>query len=47
MPHELDDIGGARELAFHRINVAKDDLDAAKLSSLKGVYSCLNLKPKN
>ena len=27
MQHSLDDIGGARELALHRINVAKDDLE--------------------
>ena len=24
MQHDLDDIGGARELAWHRINVAKE-----------------------
>lgn len=30
MQHNLDDIGGAKELALHRINVAKDDLEASK-----------------
>ena len=32
MQHDLDDIGGARELAWHRINVAKDDLEAAEMN---------------
>ena len=32
MQHELDDIGGARELALHRIGVAKDDLEAAEMN---------------
>lgn len=32
MEHNLDDIGGARELAWHRITVAKDDLEAACLA---------------
>lgn len=32
MQHNLDDIGGARELACHRINVAKDDLEAAVMN---------------
>lgn len=32
MQHDLDDIGGDRELAWHRINVAKDDLEAAEMN---------------
>lgn len=32
MQPKLDDIGGARELAMHRLTVAKDDLAAAKQS---------------
>ena len=32
MQHNLDDIGGARELARHRINVAKDDLETAEMN---------------
>ena len=30
MQSEMDDIGGAKELALHRLGVAKEDLDAAK-----------------
>lgn len=30
MQHNLDDIGGARELAMHRISVAKEQLETAK-----------------
>ena len=29
MQPDLDDIGGAKELAMHRLEVAKDDLEAA------------------
>ena len=32
MQPKLDDIGGARELAMHRLTVAKDDLAAAEQS---------------
>lgn len=32
MQHNLGDIGGARELAMHRNNVAKDDLEAAEMN---------------
>lgn len=32
MQHNLDDIGGARELAWHRISVANDDLEAAEMN---------------
>lgn len=35
MQHNLDDVGGARELALHRINVAKDDLEAAEMNLSK------------
>lgn len=44
MQPDLDDIGGAKELALHRINVAKDDLEAAKMSFMgliiMGGYIC-------
>ena len=30
MQPDLDDIGGAKELAMHRLAVARDDLEAAK-----------------
>ena len=42
MQHDLDDIGGARELALHRINVAKDDLEAAELNFEGGHYRSSN-----
>ena len=32
MQPNLDDIGGARELAFYRISVAKEDLDSAEIN---------------
>lgn len=32
MQPKLDDTGGARELAMHRLTVAKDDLEAAEQS---------------
>lgn len=32
MQHNLDDIGGARDLALYRISLAKDDLEAAEIS---------------
>ena len=41
MQHNLDDIGGARELAWHRINVAKDDLEAAEMNFEGGHYLSL------
>lgn len=42
MQLELDDIGGARELAMHRISVARDDLEAAKLNFEGGHYRSSN-----
>ena len=42
MQHELDDIGGARELALHRIGVAKDDLEAAEMNFDGGYYRSSN-----
>ena len=30
MMNKLDDTGGAKELAIHRLNIAKDDLKAAE-----------------
>ena len=42
MQHNLDDVGGARELALHRINVAKDDLEAAEMNFVGGHYRSSN-----
>lgn len=42
MQHNLDDIGGARELTWHRISVAKDDLEAAKMNLEGGHYRSSN-----
>ena len=42
MQHNLDDIGGARELALHRINVAKDDLEAVEMNFEGGHYRSSN-----
>lgn len=42
MQHELDDIGGARELALYRIDAAKDDLEAAKMNFKGGHYRSSN-----
>ena len=42
MQHNLDDIGGARELAWHRINVARDDLEAAEMNFKGGYYRSSN-----
>ena len=36
MQLNLDDIGGARELARYRISAAKDDLEAAELNFKEG-----------
>lgn len=42
MQHKLDDIGGARELALHRINVAKEDLEVAEMNFKCGHYRASN-----
>ena len=42
MQPDLDDLGGAKELALHRINVAKDDLEAAEMSFNSGYYRSSN-----
>lgn len=42
MAFELDDVGGAKELANHRINVAKTDLEAAEMNFEKGYYRTSN-----
>lgn len=42
MPPELDDVGGARELAKYRISVAKEDLSAADLNFENGMYRASN-----
>lgn len=38
----LDDTGGARELAFHRLKTAKEDLEAAQLNFANGQYRASN-----
>lgn len=42
MQHDLDDIGGARELVWRRINVAKDDLEAAEMNMHIVLYGDLD-----
>lgn len=42
MPFDLDDVGGAKELANHRINVAKTDLEAAEMNFKNGYYRTSN-----
>lgn len=42
MQPELDDIGGAKELAMYRIGVAKEDLEAAEMNFESGHYRSSN-----
>lgn len=42
MQHNLDDVGGAKELALYRLNVAKEDLEAAKMNFENGHYRSSN-----
>lgn len=42
MQYNLDDKGGAKELAFHRIKTAKEDLEAARLNFKSGQYRTSN-----
>lgn len=42
MNPNLDDIGGARELAWYRIGVAKDDFDSAEMNFKNGHYRASN-----
>ncbi len=42
MQLNLDDTGGARELAFHRLTTAREDLEAAKLNFESGQYRTSN-----
>lgn len=42
MQPNLDDVGGARELAFHRIGVAKEDLEAAEINFNNEHYRASN-----
>ncbi len=42
MQVKLDDTGGARELAFYRISVAKEDLKAAEMNYESGNYRTAN-----
>ena len=42
MPLNLDDKGGAKELALYRISAAKEDLEAAEFNFEKGHYRASN-----
>ncbi len=42
MQPDLDDIGGARELALYRIGVAKDDFASAEMNFDNGHYRASN-----
>lgn len=42
MQSDLDDIGGAKELALYRIGIAKEDLEAAETSFAGGHYRASN-----
>lgn len=42
MPLNLDDKGGAKELALYRLSAAKEDLEAAKLNFESGHYRTSN-----
>ena len=42
MQPDLDDIGGARELAFYRISVAKEDLESAEINFNSAHYRASN-----
>lgn len=42
MQPNLDDRGGAKELALHRLSVAKEDLEAAEMNFTNGHYRSSN-----
>ena len=42
MPHELNDVGGAKELAGYRLQVAKEDLAAAERCFAAGDFRAAN-----
>ena len=42
MQPDLDDMGGAKELALYRIGVAKEDLEAAEMNFECGHYRSSN-----
>lgn len=42
MQLDLDDVGGAKELALHRLSVAKDDLEAAEQNFIGKHYRSSN-----
>ena len=42
MQHSLDDIGGAQELALHRLGIAKEDLTSAKRNLAQDDYKTAN-----
>ena len=39
---QLDDVGGAKELAIHRLQVAKEDLESAKRNLKDNDYRTAN-----
>ena len=42
MPLNLDDMGGAKELALYRLGAAKEDLESAELNFKSGHYRASN-----
>lgn len=42
MQHDLDDVGGAKELALYRISVAKEDLETAEMNFKNRHYRASN-----
>lgn len=42
MQPDLDDIGGAKELALYRIEAAKEDLETAEMNFESGYYRSSN-----
>lgn len=42
MRSDLDDVGGAKELALHRLAIAREDLEAAEISFESGHYRSSN-----
>lgn len=42
MRHDMDDIGGAKELALYRIGAAKEDLEATEINFKTGHYRTSN-----
>lgn len=42
MQSDLDDIGGAKELALYRLGIAREDLEAAEINFASGHYRSSN-----